>query len=191
MTKQNIGIVIAILAMVIAGVAMVSGNSENQNLSGTTEFQKKSFVEGLFAGVGKKTQIDRDGQLALNDVALKVGKDNPLQTATTTVCSLQSPTTATSTLLSGSIHFDRSSTTASTITIAKSTNGTASSTILGNQVVVAANAQATLIASTTATQAAAQAQVFAPGQYLVVTMTGGTGTFSPTGSCYAIWVETE
>lgn len=106
-----------------------------------------------------------------------------LVTATTTICALQSPT-ATSSLEFGSLNLDTSSTTASLITIAKSATAFATTTIIGNQYNVGANAQAAIIASSTPS---AENLTFAPSQWLVFGMQGGTGTMSPTGKCQAIW----
>jgi len=109
--------------------------------------------------------------------------------ATTTVCALQSPA-ATSTLLTASIRYSVSSTTASTVTMAKATTAYATTTLIGGGS-LAANAQGTFNATTTLAQATSLdgVMVFAPSAYLVVGMAGGTGTFSPTGTCQAIWVQ--
>lgn len=108
-----------------------------------------------------------------------------LNTATTTVCALQSPA-ATSTLLEGSIKLTTSSTTASRITLARAATAFATTTLLGS-VDVAAGAQASLVASSTPTTQGAD--VFPPSTYFVVGMQGNVGTFSPVGSCNATWLE--
>ena len=112
-----------------------------------------------------------------------------LKTATTTPCALLSPA-ATSTLMTASISFKVSSTTASTVTLAKATTAYATTTLLASAA-LAANAQGTLVASTTASGGATLdgTNVFGPSQWLVVGMAGGTGTFSPTGTCQAVWVQ--
>jgi hypothetical protein len=115
------------------------------------------------------------------------GRTDSLTAATTTVCAIQSPA-ATSTLRFGSIRFGVSSTSATTVYIAKATTPYATTTALG-QCALAANAQGTCLASTTPTVNVDPAQVFAPNTYLVVGMTGGVGTFSPTGTCEATWIE--
>lgn len=112
----------------------------------------------------------------------------PLATATTTVCAIQSPN-ATSTLRWAGVKLDVSSTTASTITLAKSATAFATTTQIGETVAVAANAQAFVLATTTTAQVIAQTTVFAPSQWLVVSMTGGAGTFSPSGACQATFEE--
>lgn len=111
-----------------------------------------------------------------------------LNQATTTVCAIQSPV-ATSSLEHASINFAVSSSTATLLTIAKSATAFATTTIIGSQINIAANAQATVVASTTlsATGADAAAFIFAPSTWVVMSLTGGSGTFSPTGSCEAMW----
>lgn len=101
-----------------------------------------------------------------------------LRTATTTVCAIQSPA-ATSTLKSAGIRLDTSSTTASIVVAAKSATAFATTTFLfgGN---VAANAKTATVATTTTNNF-----VFGPSQWLVMSMQGGAGTFSPVGICQA------
>ena len=112
-----------------------------------------------------------------------------LRQATTTVCALRSPS-ATSTLMHASITLDTSSTTATTVTLAKATTAYATTTLV-TSAAVNANAQATIIATSTANTVSAlgtiNTRVFAPNNYLVVGMQGGVGSFSPVGSCNAEW----
>ncbi len=102
--------------------------------------------------------------------------------ATTTVCAIQSPA-ATSTLASAEIRFDVSSSTATTVTVAKSATAFATTTLLGGQISIGAGNQSTIVASSTASQ------IFAPSQWLVVGMQGGIGTFSPSGLCEATFIQ--
>lgn len=112
--------------------------------------------------------------------------------ATTTICSFQSPN-ATSTLRTAvgngitGANFSVSSTTASRITFAKATTAFATTTIIGSGAEVAANVKAYILASSTAAQQIAGDNIFAPSEWLVVGMQGGTGTFSPTGTCTAVF----
>lgn len=101
-----------------------------------------------------------------------------LTTATTTVCAIQSPV-ATSTLVHAGIRFDVSSTTASTLTAAKATTPYATTTLLFADH-ISAGAQASIVATTTTNN-----YVFGPSEYLVYALSGGAGTFSPTGNCQA------
>ena len=112
--------------------------------------------------------------------------DNLIQ-ASTTICAIQSPA-GTSTLEVGSIQLSVSSSTASTVTLAKSTVPNGSSTIFQSNS-VSAGAQATITTLATTTSAGVTNYTFAPNTYFVVSMGGGTGTYSPTGSCKAIWVQ--
>ena len=112
-----------------------------------------------------------------------------LISATTTVCAIQSPT-ATSTLTRASLRLSVGSTTASTVVIAKSATAFATTTAIGGGA-LAANAQGTFSATTTPATLTSLDGVmtFAPSQWVVFGMTGGIGTFSPTGACSATWVE--
>ena len=114
--------------------------------------------------------------------------DNLTQ-ATTTVCALQSPA-ATSTLTFGGVRFTVSSTTGARITMAKASTFNSTTTSLGVADLVA-GAPATVVASTSDKSLSPldNAATFGPNQWFVVGMSGGTGTFSPTGSCSAQWTE--
>lgn len=99
----------------------------------------------------------------------------PLNQATTTVCSVLSPS-ATSTIADPLVfREDTSSTTATVLTLATSTNSTASTSPLyfWN---IPANTQfsASYVASST---------IVAPNTYFNWTQSGGNGTFSQPGSC--------
>ena len=104
-----------------------------------------------------------------------------LKTGTTTICAFPSPS-STSTLAYAGVSLRTSSTTASVLRISKAANPFATTTLLAS-INVAANAQAALTASTTPTSY--DANVFAPRTYIVFSMSGGNGTFSPTGTCSA------
>lgn len=109
-----------------------------------------------------------------------------MRSATTTVCALQSPS-VTSTLEFAAGSFDITSTTASVITIAKSANAFVTTTVLNSDLSVSANAKALVFASST--QAINDQRIFAPSQWVVVSMKGGVGDFSPTGKCRAIFTS--
>lgn len=124
--------------------------------------------------------------LTVGDLTWKYAKV-PLTTATTTVCQIVGPA-ATSTLISAGISFTTSSTSASTVTLAKAAKNTnATTTLIGNRIAIAANAQDTIVASTTAAQLAAEATIFGPNELFVVSMEGNGGTWSPVGSCAAVF----
>ncbi len=105
-----------------------------------------------------------------------------MNSATTTVCALRAPR-ATSTLESFIAATEVSSTSAVLATLALSGVNdeapSASTTALVTFASVAANAKGLY------TQASST--VVNPGQWVVLTFKGGSGTFSPTGSCQATW----
>lgn len=107
--------------------------------------------------------------------------------ATTTICAMKSPT-ATSSLSLASVNFIVSTTTASRVTIAKAATAFATTTLLaaGN---LGASADGAFVASTTASGGATVdgTNIFSPNTYVVVSMAGGVGTFSPVGTCNARW----
>lgn len=100
----------------------------------------------------------------------------PLNTASTTICAIQSPTATSSLEATGGVQEFISSTTASTIIIAKSATPFATTTQIGTSISVAAGAQ---VSATTS------AFIFGPNTWFVVSQQGGTGTFSPNGTCQA------
>lgn len=109
----------------------------------------------------------------------------PFQTATNTVCAIQSPA-ATSTLQSVVLRFDVSSTTASAVEIAKASTRFATTTLLDLQYPIAANAQTYISASSTI--ANRPNWIFEPNYWVVVKMEGGaTHVMSPEGICQASW----
>lgn len=60
MTNSNkLGIVAILIAVIALGVVIFS--KSNPSLGGVTEFQKKSFVEGLFVGTDRLFEVDRNG----------------------------------------------------------------------------------------------------------------------------------
>ena len=170
MNNKFIGVaLIAILVIAIGAYMFPKGNT---------------IVERIVGAVsGPDTYFD---YVANNDLQ-KFGQTKPLTTATTTVCAIKSPT-ATSTLIFGSVKFTVSSTTASTVTLAKATTAFATTTSLGSAS-VGASAQATVVSKKTAAGGDGLDETFAPDTYFVVSMAGGVGTFSPTGSCSAEFVR--
>ena len=118
------------------------------------------------------------------------GQGKPLNSATTTVCAIQSPN-ATSTLIHGGLADNTGSTTAFRVTLAKSTDQYSTSTLLGDVVSISANTKFAQVATTTDAQINAAANTFAPNEWFVVSYqpSGGVGTFSPSGSCSAQWLK--
>jgi len=106
---------------------------------------------------------------------------------TTTPCVLKSPN-ATSTLRMGLANFRPASTSASIVTVAKSSSYNATTTLITSGV-LAGSAFGTVVA--TSTGGLDSLSTFAPNTYFVVGVQGGQGaiTFGGTGagSCQAVW----
>lgn len=103
--------------------------------------------------------------------------------ATTTVCSIKSPT-ATSTFSDPPIMtVSTGITVASTLTIAKGTNTNASTTLI-QAGTLAAGAQGTMVASSSAYAQIDGATVLAPNTYVNFSMSGAT-SYSSVGRCIA------
>ena len=127
-------------------------------------------------------------EVRINNFPLAANVVNMLK-ATTTPCAIKSPN-ATSTLLLGSVDFSTSSTTATTVSIAKATTAFATTTNIGT-LTLAANERGTWfggVASSSATNV-----VFPPNNYFVVGMQGGVGglNFSPVGTCQALFIPVQ
>lgn len=115
-------------------------------------------------------------------------KSTSLTAASTTICALQSPA-ATSSLVYGAVTFSVSSTSASTITLAKAATKFSTTTVLGEKA-LAASEKGTVLATTTPS-AGMNTLVFSPNTYFVVGMNNGTPTGNaPVGACSAVFVST-
>lgn len=121
--------------------------------------------------------------LAWGGVRTWSGYTTALNQASTTVCSLQAPVSTSTLKLGSGVRFTISSTTASTVRGYKGAKVTDVTTRLfaAN---IAANAQGTVVATTTDDN-----MLFGPNEWLNIVMSGGAGTFSPTGSCSAQFTE--
>lgn len=158
-----------------------------------------AIVLGLFGALRQSTSTTTVQQVPTNVGAVN-GPDLPypyitvggvrtwftnvgMTQATTTVCALVSPV-ASSTLVSASASFSVSSTTATTVTMAKASTAFATTTAI-NTTTIAANGTGIVNATTS------PVTVFGPSQFVVIGVQGGTGTFSPTGRCMAVFRETD
>lgn len=111
-----------------------------------------------------------------------------MKIATTTVCALRSPS-ATSTLLFGSAKFKIASSSATIVTLAKSSSPSASTTLLASSA-LGAGAQGTIITMATSTNLGLDShEVFAPNTYFNVSVQagdiGGMTGLAASGSCNA------
>lgn len=124
--------------------------------------------------------------IGVNGIRRYSQRDDSLTSATTTICSLRSPTNATSTLASASLRLSVGTTTNAQIEFGKATTPYATTTRIGSLISYLANKQVTVQATTT--PSAGSAPIFAPGAYLNIKMTAGAGkAVSPTGVCQATW----
>lgn len=112
-----------------------------------------------------------------------------LNSASTTLCSIQSPA-ATSTLVSASIDIAVSTSSSYILTLARATTPAASTTPLISSASISSGAKTTLVASSTGQGS----DVWAPNTWLNATVRGGSGgvTYPFTmgsGSCHAKWEQ--
>lgn len=170
---------VSFIVLVVLAIALVGGNDVALGAQDrTTVTNPWTFQEDVI--------IDSD-DFVINGATTTVKKTTSLNSATTTICALQSPA-ATSTLSDATIRLSVSSTTASTLTFAKDSDGNGSSTPF-HAVSVAAGAQVTADLLATTTTAGVLNYTFGPSEYFTVTMAGTPGTFSPTGVCQAVFVS--
>lgn len=110
--------------------------------------------------------------------------------ASYTLCSFQSPA-ATSTIRAAGIQLNVSTSSASTIYIAKAASGTATTTLLGTAYALGAGAQATIIASTSPAEAGSPA-IIAPNQYVNFAINPAASVITnlaPQGTCHVTFEE--
>lgn len=117
-----------------------------------------------------------------------------MRQATTTPCNITSPLNATTTLNYAEVHIVTASSTATQWDIAESPNAYATTTAIDSPYLVAAGAQADILASTS--PAAGAVTIFPPGSHLVIGVRQGissgdtTGAgFVPVGKCSAKFTE--
>lgn len=164
--KQSIAGLLATLALVLGGYLAV-----NQGVPDV------SF--GALTGPDIASPYLRWGGVPLFHAS------EPMASATTTVCAFRGPA-STSTLDKFTANFVVSSTSASTLTLALGASTDAQPSATSSTVLplsassISANAQA-FVTSTTSSSA----QVVGPNQWVLLSMKGGSGTFSPTGVCQA------
>lgn len=177
MNKQTLGLMLVIAAVAFSGAF----------IGGKRPALVERVVEKTF---GASPGPDRFSPCESRNGIEQCFNRFVLQTATTTICAIQGPA-ATSTLVNGSVRMTTSSTSASVITFARATTAFATTTLIGNQVALAAETQATLIASSTDAQRGNAASllspitVFPPNAWFTIGMSGNIGTFSPVGTCSA------
>jgi hypothetical protein len=202
MTQNQIRAIVAlgVVAVIALGGYALFHRGPSFSGAGAYEALQTWFGNGIFAGSNKQLTIDNAGNISTTGTysangATTTTTRSALTTSTTTPCAVQSPA-ATSTLDRFVASFITSSTTASTVTIAKASTQYATTTVIATSS-IAASAQATIVAATTTPVADSAAgrltitdRTFAPSTWVVMSMTGGIGTFSPTGACIASFKST-
>lgn len=158
----TVALLCAILYLVLPHKALGSVNTGDPSITNFTRLAANDFINGGVETTGFRVTA--------------------LNAASTTACSTISPA-ATSTLVSFNTNFTVGSTTATTVTVATSTSGGSASTTPLMNFSLAANGQGTFAFTPTTTDK----QVFAPSTQVVVTMTGGIGTFTPSGGCSGLF----
>lgn len=195
MTKKLIVFGIAALVLVVAGVAILRPvfGPVFRGISSVPEY----FRAGIFVGSDSQYTISASGvastsatTVAHNGIVDTYVRSR-MTTSTTTPCALPSPS-STSTLISWTVQFERSTTTVSLITLGKASTPYATTTKLGDQIQIATSSEDSIVASTTATQLEQEAHIFGPSEYAVAGMQVGlngdpdaAGVFSPAGTCSA------
>lgn len=155
---------------------------------------------GLLTTVGTpKVEAPQLGALAGPDIAsnylswggIRVVHGAAKPTAASyTLCSFQSPA-ATSTIRSAVLQLTTSTTSASTIYIAKASTATATTTLLGSAYSLGAGAQLTLVASSSPGSAAAT-EIIAPNNYVNFAINPAASTITnlaPQGVCHVVFEE--
>jgi hypothetical protein len=192
--KTNISIVLGLVAVIMATLAWTSAGTttvirETLDLGSGTRFPNGISADTTSPARGevRGTSLTTTGVTSSQGGVTYTARSATLSTGTLgVICALQAPA-ATSTLVSAIVNLDTSTTSATTMNMAQGVSASATTTRI-NFTGVAANAQGvTLIASSTPT--IHNANVFAPSSWLVVSLTGGNGTYSPTGSCAATWIN--
>ncbi len=176
MNKTNIAItVVALVALVVAVVSFGKPRTST------------TVVESPNYGAVSSPDVQSD-YLCVGGVC-QTYRRSELKSATTTLCALPSPA-ATSTLDFASVRIASTGTTSAlTLSIAKSATAFATTTLLSGDQAVAANGPHTSFASTTVPLA-----IFSPNTWLVVSIAGGTGGQAltvPSGSCDAVFNMTN
>lgn len=165
----------------ITGIALVVSL-----VVGFTLFNKGTTTvvhqDGTTTTVGAAASPDRYSPYESRNGILQVFSGHiKLGVGTTTVCTIKNPVIK-STLLSLEIGMTVSSTTAANVVIATSTQITATTTsMISYNTIANGTSYFSFIPTTTANQLQTESQ------FINVSMSGGTGTFSPTGFCQATY----
>lgn len=200
MNIKNIAIAgLAVLALLF-GYLSFSGKHlfGAVNPTGPQHFQMEAFLQGLAAGLRNQLTIDSSGNLSttgtitssagaltstaqtINGVTTTFSRLSSMTAATTTPCAILSPA-ATTTLESLVASITVGTSTAATLTFATSTTAFATTSLIA-QKTVGAN-----VGVIFDFHPAKDNSVISPSTYVVLGEQGGTGSFSNTGTCNAVF----
>jgi len=164
-------------ALIALVVSLLVGAFTFMSVDGVTGPQGPAGQDGQTVGAISSPNI-ASSFLQWGGVTTWQYRTETLNSASTTVCSAQGPAaTSTATAM---VRLDVSSTSATIIQFGTGAHSNATTTRMGTNVAVAANAKATAFASTT---------IVAPNGWVNVGLTGGTGTHSPSGACNFIFTQ--
>lgn len=133
------------------------------------------------------------GAISSPDIAsnwIKVGgvehyaQSMTLTQGASTTCSLQGPS-ATSTLVAAGVHFDTASSSALKVELGRANTAFATTTLIGTTYNIAANARATIVASSS--PAHGDAVLFGPNDWFNAKIAQGNANSAPVGRCWAEW----
>ena len=197
MDNKNYIIVGLIAALIVSVIFWVL--RPDRTLQQVIERGSQSQSVGALSGPDIISPYVRWGDVAIYNARTTMNQTTPGQAGngSTTPCALQSPS-ATSTLIGGSFQVSTPTSTAATLTIAKAATAFATTTVLADNVSLAANAQITLLASTTGQNGnpSDTRVIFGPNQWIVFGAKGAPGAaglagFQFGGACTARWQVTD
>jgi hypothetical protein len=190
--KVIVGLIVAVGLLLLAATfapAVNLGASVNSYEAGV-----KWFGNGLYAGLTQNFSVDGNGYVdttgqfrstatstTINGVTEYYLRQSSLNTATTTPCALQTPTTATTTLADGfTLAITTATSSAGTFAIGTSTTAFATSTSLASQP-LAANALNTFVITP-----GSNLGILAPGTWITVGVSGVSYGYTYGGACTAV-----
>lgn len=110
MTKDQFVSGVAVLALIVAGVAAFVAFSATGTFAGVAHNQKESFMQGLFAGQGRQLSISNAGVLTSSAAMTVTANASIGAAAGGGVLTIPTSNTATSSIRVGCIQFNATST---------------------------------------------------------------------------------
>ncbi|MBR1146681.1 collagen-like protein [Bradyrhizobium sp. AUGA SZCCT0431] len=162
------------------------GPKGEQGIAGRNGVDGKNGKDGKDAGtvLGAAGSVFSTAYITVNGVTQEYRRV-ALQTATTTVCAFKTPA-ATTTLKSASVYFRTSTSSAALVELAKSLTAFSTTTVLARETFAAGSVNVVLNATSTALDT--YTAIIGPNQWIVAKMGSASGgTFSPAGTCQAVF----